>query len=69
VLPDGGIVYASWVDSSIHLLRGTRDRTLVREVPEAADFDIDTRRNLLAIPLSTLGRVQLWDLGPGLPRR
>ena len=69
LLADGGIVYASWGDSSIHLLRGTRDRTLVREVPEAADIGLDTRRNHLAIPLSTLGRVQLWDIGPELRRR
>ena len=69
LLPDGGIVFASWGDSSIHLLRGTRERTLVREVPEAADIGLDTRRNLLAIPLSTLGRVQLWDIGPELRRR
>jgi hypothetical protein len=69
VLADGGIVYASWGDSSIHLLRGTQDRTLVRETPEAADFGLDTRRHHLAIPLSTLGRVQLWDIGPELRRR
>ena len=69
VLRDGGILYASWGDSSIHLMRGTRDRTLLREVPEAADIGFDTRRNHLAIPLSTLGRVQLWDIGPELRRR
>jgi hypothetical protein len=69
MLADGGIVYASWVDSSIHVLRGTRDRKLIREVPEAADLGFDSRRNLLAIPLSTLGRVQLWDIGPELRRR
>ena len=69
MLPDGGMLYASWGDSSIHLMRGTRDRIIVREVPEAADIGIDTRRHLLAIPLSTLGRVQLWDIGPELRRQ
>ena len=63
VLATGGIVFASWADSSIHLLEGGRDRQLIREVPEAADIGIDTRRNRIAIPLSTLGRVQLWSLG------
>jgi hypothetical protein len=64
VLPDGAILYASWADSSVHILRGGADRQLVRGVMEAADIGIDTRRGILAIPLSTLGRVQLWRLVP-----
>lgn len=62
VMPGGAILYASWADSSVHVLRGTDDRQLVREVPEPADIGVDTRRWRLAIPLSTLGRVQLWKL-------
>jgi sugar lactone lactonase YvrE len=62
VLKSGGILFASWADSSIHLLEGGRDRQIIREVPEAADIGVDTRRNRVAIPLSTLGRVQLWSL-------
>jgi sugar lactone lactonase YvrE len=64
VLPNGGILYASWSDSSIHLLERGRDRRIIRDVPEPADIGVDTRRQRLAIPLATLGRVQLWDLGP-----
>jgi sugar lactone lactonase YvrE len=63
VLPDGAILFASWADSSIHLLERGVDRQLIREVPEAADIGIDTRRNRLAIPLATLDRVQIWSLG------
>ncbi|MDB4899012.1 MAG: hypothetical protein JWN53_820 [Gemmatimonadetes bacterium] len=63
VLPNGAIVYTSWADSSIHVLEGGRDRQIIRDVPEPADIGIDTRRHRLAIPLTTLGRVQLWDLG------
>lgn len=62
-LPDGGIIFASWADSSIRLLAEGRERPLIRELPEAADIGLDTRRNRLAVPLSTLGRVQLWSLG------
>ena len=70
VLRDGAIVFTSWADSSVHLLANGRDRQIVREVPEAADIGIDTRRNRLAIPLSTLGRVQLWSLdGVVRPRK
>jgi sugar lactone lactonase YvrE len=63
-LRDGTILYTSWVDSSVHALTGARDRRIVREVQEAADIGLDTRRGILAIPLATLGRVQLWKLGP-----
>ena len=62
VLRDGSILFTSWADSSLHRLRGTRDEKIVREVPDAADIGIDTRRQRVAIPLSTLGRVQLWQL-------
>jgi sugar lactone lactonase YvrE len=63
-LPDGRILFASWADSSVHLLAGTSDTRLVRQVPEPADIGVDTRRNRLAIPLSTLDRVELWTI-PG----
>jgi sugar lactone lactonase YvrE len=63
MLPDGGMVFTSWSDSSIHLLRSGKDERIVREVPEPAGIGIDTRRNQLAIPLAVLGRVQIWSLG------
>lgn len=66
VLPNGAALYTSWMDSSVHVLRGTDDRQLVREVPEAADLGLDTQRRRLAIPLATLGRVQLWALEPSV---
>jgi sugar lactone lactonase YvrE len=69
VMPGGAILYTSWADSSVHVLRGADDRQLVREVPEAADIGIDTRRWRLAIPLATLGRVQLWALDPAVVGR
>jgi sugar lactone lactonase YvrE len=70
VLSDGAILFSSWADSSIHLLANGRDRQIIREVPVAADIGIDTKRNRLAIPLSMLGRVQLWSLdGVVRPRK
>jgi hypothetical protein len=66
-LPGGAILFTSWADSSIHLLSGGTDRRIIREVPEPADIGIDTRRHQLAIPLATLGRVQLWDIGALTP--
>ena len=64
VLPDGSILFTSWIDSSLHVIdAGGTERTVVRKVPEPADIGIDTRRNRVAIPLATLGQVQLWTLG------
>jgi hypothetical protein len=62
VLKDGAILFSSWADSSIHLLANGRDRQIIREVAVPADIGIDTRRNVVAIPLSMLGRVELWSL-------
>jgi hypothetical protein len=62
VLRDGTILFSSWADSSIHALAGGRETQVVREVPVPADIGLDTRRQRLAIPLSMLGRVQLWDV-------
>ena len=62
ILNDGAILFTSWADSSVHLLANGRDRPIIREVPEAADIGVDTRRNYLLVPLSTLGHVQLWSL-------
>jgi sugar lactone lactonase YvrE len=63
VLPGGTILFSSWADSSIHALSGGRDMQIVREVPVPADIGLDIRRQRLAIPLSMLGRVQLWEVG------
>jgi sugar lactone lactonase YvrE len=63
VLPGGTILFTSWADSSVHALAGGRDRTIIRELPVPADIGLDTRRHYLAVPLSMLGRVQLWDVG------
>lgn len=67
VLRSGEVLFTSWADSSLHLLHNGADHVLIREIPEAADIGVDTRRNRVAIPLSTLGQVQLWSLGASRP--
>jgi hypothetical protein len=61
-LGDGGLIFSSWADSSIHLLKDGRDTQIIREVPEPADIGYDTRRRRVAIPLTVLGQVQIWAL-------
>lgn len=63
VLANGDILFTSWIDSSLHVLSASGEKTVVRQVPEPADIGIDTRRHRVAIPLATLGQVQLWSLG------
>lgn len=62
-LRGGGLLFSSWVDSSIHVLRDGRDTRIIREVPEPADIGVDTRRGRVVIPLTVLGQVQVWALG------
>lgn len=69
VLPSGGILYASWADSSVHLLEGERDRLVIRNVIAPAAIGFDTRRNRVAIPMPTIGWVQVWTLPDSTPAR
>ncbi len=62
MLPGGAIMFTSWADSAIHVLSGGKDRKIIRAVPVPADIGVDTRRHHLLIPLSQLGRVQVWDI-------
>ena len=64
LLPDGGVMFSSWSDSSIHIWKDGRDTRVIREVPQPADIGVDTRRGRVLIPLTLLGHVQVWDLGP-----
>jgi sugar lactone lactonase YvrE len=65
-LPDGRVVYASWSDSSVHVLSpdGT-DTQLVTSAPTPADIGIDTRRMRVAIPVTNLNRLEIWTIPQG----
>lgn len=61
-LGDGALLFSSWADSSVHVLRGGRDVRLVRELPEPADIGLDRRRKRVLVPLTVAGQVQIWTL-------
>ena len=63
VLANGDILFTSWIDSSLRVLDASGEKAVLRQIPEPADIGIDTRRRRVAIPLSTLGQVQIWTLG------
>jgi hypothetical protein len=62
VLSDGRILVSSWADSAVHVLQ---DRTLtpfITGVAAPADFGIDTKRRVLALPRFMEGAVQFWRI-------
>jgi sugar lactone lactonase YvrE len=61
-LADGRILLSSWTDSTVHLVSNGRDEKLVRNVPAPADIGVDTKRNLVLVPLGVLSRVELWTI-------
>jgi sugar lactone lactonase YvrE len=62
-LADGRILVGSWSDSSVHVFGADGKRLpRIHPVPEPADIGVDTRRNRVAIPVSVMGRVEIWRL-------
>jgi sugar lactone lactonase YvrE len=63
VLSDGRVLVSSWADSAVHVLQDDRTLTpLVTGVSAPADFGIDTKRGVLALPRFTEGVVQFWKI-------
>jgi sugar lactone lactonase YvrE len=58
-LADGRILVSSWTDSTVHLIANGKDERLVRNVPAPADIGVDTKRQLVLVPLGVLSRVEL----------
>ena len=61
-LSDGRILVTSWSDSALHVFDDGEDRLMVREIWQAADLGVDTRRQRVAIPLALQGRVEIWTI-------
>jgi hypothetical protein len=62
VRADGALLFSSWADSSIHLLKNGRESRINRQVPEAAAIGWDEKRQRVLIPLATRGWVQVWEV-------
>jgi sugar lactone lactonase YvrE len=63
VLPDGRILVSSWADSAVHSF-GKGDATkLITGVPSPADIGYDPKTGVVAVPVFTGNRVELWKLG------
>ena len=66
VLSDGRILVASWSDSTVHIFApdGRKTAQKIHPVPEPADIGVDTRRNQVAVPVTVMGRVEVWQIPP-----
>jgi sugar lactone lactonase YvrE len=62
VLADGRILVSSWADSAVHVLRNGTFSRVITNVEGPADFGIDTKRNVLALPRFGAGRVQYFRI-------
>ena len=63
VLADGSTIFSSWADSSISLLYEGRSSTLRRGLNAPADLGYDPARGIVAVPLFSDNRVELWPVG------
>lgn len=63
VLADGSTIFTSWADSSISLLYEGRSSALRRGLNAPADIGYDPARGIVAVPLFSDNRVELWSVG------
>jgi sugar lactone lactonase YvrE len=59
---NGRVYVSSWADSAVHVVENGALRPLIRNVPSPADFGVDTKRNVLAVPRLNDGRVEYYKL-------
>jgi sugar lactone lactonase YvrE len=62
VLPGGRVLVTSWGDSAVYLVTDSGSRRIIGGLVSPADIGLDTRRNVLAIPLPNRDRVEYWKL-------
>ena len=62
VLGDGRILVTSWSDSAVHVISNGAFRKVIGNVEGPADIGIDTKRNVVAVPLFNAGRVQYFSI-------
>jgi sugar lactone lactonase YvrE len=63
VLANGNILVSSWTDSTVHVVHGgSHMMPLIRNVNAPADIGVDTKRNVVAIPLFNGGKVEYYKI-------
>lgn len=62
ILADGRILVTSWADSAVHAIANGALTKVVANVDGPADIGIDTKRNVVAVPRFTAGRVEYFTI-------
>lgn len=63
VLANGNILVSSWADSTVHVVHGgSHMMPFVTGLPAPADIGVDTKRNVLAVPLFNDGKVAFFSI-------
>ena len=62
VLSDGRVLVSSWADSSVSVIANGAFRKVVANVDGPADIGVDTKRNVLAVPRFTAGRIEYFTI-------
>jgi sugar lactone lactonase YvrE len=65
ILADGRALYTSWADSSLNFFANGTSTTMRKGLNAPADIGYDAARNLVAVPLFTSNRVELWRIPAG----
>lgn len=60
ILNDGRALYSSWTDSSLYIFANGQSTKLRGELNAPADIGYDARRNIVAVPLLSDNRIELW---------
>ena len=63
VLPNGNMLVSSWADSTIHVVHGgTHMMAAIRNVNAPADIGVDSKRNVVAVPLFMGNKVEYYRI-------
>jgi hypothetical protein len=63
VLSNGNILVSSWADSTVQIVHGgSHMMPLVKGVASPADIGVDTKRNVVAVPLFTGNKVEYYRI-------
>ena len=62
VLGDGRVLVSSWADSTVNLVKDNTLSKLATGVAGPADIGVDTKRNVLAVPLFSDGNVAFFKI-------
>ena len=62
ILNDGRALYSTWADSSLYIFENGASTKLRGGLNAPADIGYDARRNIVAVPLFSDNRVELWQV-------